>query len=369
MKLKLAAVLLIAASLMSFAVFASFPEDTFALVLDSEHFKDIGFDSASHVLASVKAGTADSFVLVYYSRYDLNSKSLIPYIRSFADKNKTTVYGIDQYNKYTQEYGYFNKNSTLVGWEDFIDKQYFSFPAVFVYNADVRMMFTASGISSILEFTGLLSEAGMIQSGYHDLVKAGRYAERLQRLNLFKGTDEGFELLKKPTRVEALVMLIRLLGKEEEALSYKTRTHPFTDVPSWAHSYVSYAYDNGITTGVSERRFGADNAVTAAQYLTFVLRALSYDSAEKGDFVWSDPYRLAMEAGILPQGVNTAAFLRADMVIVTYSALSARIKNTDVMLCDRLVISGRITKEALKEATGIDSRFASIYPEEIPESE
>ncbi|MBQ7624683.1 MAG: S-layer homology domain-containing protein [Clostridia bacterium] len=341
--------------------FASFPEDAGALVQDSDYFKDTGFDSASNILSGAKNKSSGSFVLVYYSRFDKTSKALMPYVRSFADENKTTVYGIDQYNKYTQEYGYFNKNTTLVGWESFIDKRSFSFPAVFAYNADVRKTFTLSGASSAMDFTGLLSEAGLMQSPYHETVRAESAAESLSGLGLFKGTGDGFELLKKPTRAEALVMLIRLLGKEEEALAFQGAS-PFTDVPSWAKSYVSYAYGKGITTGVSKRRCGANDEVTAEQYLTFVLRALSYKSGEAGDFLWNAPFELAMTAGVLPDGVNTSEFLRADMVLVTYSALTAKLKASELMLCEKLVDDGVITSAALYEKTGVESRIKTPAP-------
>jgi len=81
------------------------------------------------------------------------------------------------------------------------------------------------------------------------------YAEELKRLELFKGTDNGFELERAPSRVEVVVMLIRLLGKESEALSSSPPSdspgHPFTDVPAWADAYVSFAYKNGLTKGIS----------------------------------------------------------------------------------------------------------------------
>ncbi len=343
--------------------FASFPEDTGALVQDSEYFKDTGFDSASNILSEAKDKGSGSFILVYYSRFDKTSKGLMPSVRSFADENKKTVYGIDQYNKYTQEYGYFNKNTTLVGWESFIDKRDFSFPSVFAYNADVRKTFTLSGVGSIMDFTGVLSEAGLLQSPYHETVKAEAQAAALSGLGLFKGTDEGFELLKKPTRAEALVMLLRLLGKEEEALSFKGE-NPFSDVPSWARGYVSYAYAEGITNGVSKRRFGSNSEITAEQYLTFVLRALSYKSGDPGDFLWNEPFSLAMETGALPDGVNTAEFLRGDMVLVTYAALTAKLKNSDLMLCERLVNDGIITSGALYEKTGVESRVKTPAPPE-----
>ena len=51
-------------------------------------------------------------------------------------------------------------------------------------------------------------------------------AQYLKDLGLFKGvTDTDFDLKRAPTRLEALVMLIRLLGKEQDlTLLYPTHT-------------------------------------------------------------------------------------------------------------------------------------------------
>ena len=67
-------------------------------------------------------------------------------------------------------------------------------------------------------------------------------------MGLFLGTDHGYELDRAATRVEGVVMLIRMLGEEEAALAY-TGAQPFRDVPEWASKYVAYAYGMGYTKG------------------------------------------------------------------------------------------------------------------------
>ena len=287
---------------------ASFAEDRTALLQDSNHFKDKGFDAASGILAAAKSGGGRSFVLVYYSRYDALSKSVMPYIKAFADENGVLVYGIDQNNRYTPEYGYYNVNTYLVGWEDFIDRRDFAFPAVFAYNADVRIMSTASGVKSVIEFSGLLSAAGLLKSEYHDLIAAGECAQKLFDLGVLTGTGGDQGLLGEPTRLEALATVIRLTGKSAEA-EETGKEHPFEDVPEWADGYVTYAYKNSISNGVSATRFGADDKITAAQYLTMILRALSYKSGEKGDFLWKEPFEKA--AGVA-RGHDDRDLRRAD---------------------------------------------------------
>ena len=64
--------------------------------------------------------------------------------------------------------------------------------------------------------------------------KAQSSADALNQLGLFNGTDKGYELEKPLTRLEALIMLIRLSGKEIDALYPEEElTHPFTDTPDW----------------------------------------------------------------------------------------------------------------------------------------
>ena len=173
-------------------------------------------------------------------------------------------------------------------------------------------------------------------------------AQDLKALGLFQGvSDTEFDLNRAPTRVEALVMLIRLLGKDAEALGGQW-VHPFSDVPGWANKYVGYAYENGLTNGISETEFGTGTA-TIQMYLTFVLRSLDYTDKNGEDFSYSEPYSLAYHAGILPNSVDRENFLRADVVIISYCALSAYMKNTQSTLAAKLITEGVFTQGEFDE--------------------
>lgn len=168
-------------------------------------------------------------------------------------------------------------------------------------------------------------------------------AQDLKSLGLFYGvSDTDFALGRAPTRVEAMIMLIRLLGKSEEATS-KNWSHPFTDVPDWASKYIGYAYEKGLTKGTSDTTFGTEDA-NAQMYLTFILRALGYSDANGLDFHWENPYELAEFAGILPSRVNRNSFWRADVVMVSYAALSAKLKNSSQTLAQKLIAENVFTK-------------------------
>lgn len=168
-------------------------------------------------------------------------------------------------------------------------------------------------------------------------------AVNLKTLGLFKGvSDTNFDLNREPTRIEAVVMLIRLLGKDAEAKN-GTWTHSFTDVPQWANNYIGYAFSKGLVKGSSDTKFGTGTA-TAQALLTLVLRALGYSDAQGADFTYSDPFTLAKSIGVLPDFVDTKDFLRADSVIIMYASLCATIKGTSGTLADKLISDGVFTK-------------------------
>lgn len=175
-----------------------------------------------------------------------------------------------------------------------------------------------------------------------NISKTEEIAQNLKSLGIFRGvSDTEFDLGRAPTRVEALIMLVRLLGKEAEAQqgNYK---HPFTDVPQWADAYVGYAYEKGLTNGISETEFGTADA-NVRMYLSFVLRALGY-SEKENDFSYDDPFTLSYHAGILPAGVDRENFLRADCVMISYAALTAYMRNSVSTLAAKLIKEGVFTE-------------------------
>ncbi len=169
----------------------------------------------------------------------------------------------------------------------------------------------------------------------------------LKQLGLFKGVSENdFALHRAPTRLEALVMLIRLLGEEKDAMANIAKS-PFNDVPNWGKKYVDYAYAKGYTKGVSATKFDPKAAMPAKGYLTFVLRALGY-SDSKGDFTYNNPYDLADENNIL-EGLQYLIdggefnFLRGDVASISLNALSCKLNDKPTTLgqklCDKKVIT------------------------------
>lgn len=205
--------------------------------------------------------------------------------------------------------------------------------------ADEEDVFPAASIAEALP-----RSPEVVQTA-RNMALCGDLAGCLKALGLFRGvSDSDYDLDSAPTRAQTVVMLIRLLGEESEALDC-TAKQPFGDVPAWAERYVAYAYEQGLAKGRDEKTFGAMEPAYIHDYLTLVLRALGYSDGENGDFTWEAPEKLAAETGILTPLVQQDYFLRADVALVSYCALAASMKDGGP-LADSLIKSGVFTSES-----------------------
>ena len=190
--------------------------------------------------------------------------------------------------------------------------------------------------------------------------EAAEAAQELYELGLFRGTGTNadgtpiFDLEKTPTRNQAFIMLVRLLGKEEEALAGDWKL-PFTDVPEASVAYpdIGYAYANGLTNGYTAATYCGANPIRANQYITFVLRALGYESGK--DFEVATAWTLSDALGITAYqfgAANAASFIRGDVAQISANALEIRCKASEETLADRLIKEGVFTEEQYRNGTG-----------------
>lgn len=181
-------------------------------------------------------------------------------------------------------------------------------------------------------------------------------ADSLHEMGLFQGTQNGYDLDRTPTRAEAAVMLVRLLGKEAEAKAL-TYTAPFTDLKGWEKPYVQYLYSNGLANGTSQTTFHPTGKCTAQMYAVFLLRALGY--SDTADFSYANAIETAREQGIYDTGIiNVQNFLRDDAAAASYTALSVSPKNSEGTLLDQLVSENAITEADAKRYQNLFSTYA-----------
>ena len=210
---------------------------------------------------------------------------------------------------------------------------------------DTSAVFTVTSKTAVVEHQGGTAALS-------DAVDYNAMAAALKTMHLFKGSftgyGQGFDLEFAPTRLQALIMFIRVLGEEEQALAWSGTT-PFADVQpgSQAEQYVGYAYEMGYTNGFSPTTFQPAGAVNAWQYTEFILRAMGYSSAANTDL--SDVFDRAMDAGVLTPGetemLRRDKFLRAELVYVSYYALEAPLPDGTQTLGELLREKGVFTKK------------------------
>lgn len=221
---------------------------------------------------------------------------------------------------------------------------------------DTVAVFTVSSKTAVLSYCGGYHIACSEQPDYNAMASA------LRALSLFRGTDtayaDGADLEQTPTRIQAVIMLIRLLGEEETALACTT-AHPFVDVPEWCEAYVAYAYEKGYSNGVGRDRygreiFGPQMETSAQMYTEFVLRALGHSSTAVADI--SDALSRAERAGVLTAAeaaaMQSESFLRADVVYLSYYALAAETAEGG-SLSRRLIRAGVFTAEDYRAAQAL----------------
>lgn len=225
------------------------------------------------------------------------------------------------------------------------------FLKIFVYNNRNKIILRRQNMKKILTvfFAVILASALCLCSFAYNKEEATLKADSLNTLGLFNGTENGYELDKPLSRIEALIMLIRLSGNEMNALYPEQElSHPFTDAPEWedASLYMAYGYTNKLTNGISETLFAPDERASLQMYVTYVLRALGYKDTEAGS-VWDNWIFLGEYAGILPETVDRENFLRGDAVIISRAALDAKMCDSETTLKETLIENYAISEFSL----------------------
>ena len=210
---------------------------------------------------------------------------------------------------------------------------------------DTAADFVVTSKTAVVDWQG----APVIQTS--TAVDYNAMAEALKVMHLFQGSytgyGQGFDLEAAPTRLQALIMFIRVLGEESEALAWNGSC-PFNDVQPGTNGarYVGYAYEKGYTNGYSATEFRPSSPVNARQYTEFILRALGYSSAANTNL--SDALARGQSAGLLTEGeaamLQRDPFLRAELVYISYYALEVPVFGTGATLAQRLMDKGVFTQ-------------------------
>lgn len=222
---------------------------------------------------------------------------------------------------------------------------------------------------SVTSDTAVVRLTGAYQLNPSENTDYNAIADALKGMGLFQGSDvpygSGYELENAPTRIQGLIMFLRLMGEEQYALAYPGSGITFADVPDWAEPYVAYAYDKGYTKGqeIDDQWrvvFGTQDPLAPRDYMTFLLRALGY--AEDTDFQWLTAIEDARNLDVLTDGevveLTEKPFLRAQVAYLSYFALSAKTPGGE-SLAQRLAAAGTL------DTTLVDTSMSSMQNQRI----
>jgi hypothetical protein len=193
-------------------------------------------------------------------------------------------------------------------------------------------------------------------------------ARKLYDLGLFKGSSGSSyqpDLDGTLTREQGLTLMIRAMGKDEEALGMSeaeineqlAKVEDAADITDWARPYVAYAVKNGLTKGIGGAtppniRFGAQLDLSGKEFINFMLYAMGYPDA------WDIVLDKAVEIGMLTAG-EAVKFGSMDVIIrdVAIGIMAGSMGGTTaagITLAQALVEAGVVTEEDMVEAGYMD---------------
>ncbi len=161
-------------------------------------------------------------------------------------------------------------------------------------------------------------------------------ANKLKEFKVLVGNETGDLMLDEYlTREQALVILARLMGVEEEAKNTALQSS-FTDVDHpYYEPFIAYAELKGWTNGIGNGLFGYGQNLTVQQAAAYMLRALGYDVA------YENVMETAKTLGVL-EGVMSddpaAKILRGQTAVMMYNTLMTKPNNSDMTLMQQLGI-------------------------------
>lgn len=182
-------------------------------------------------------------------------------------------------------------------------------------------------------------------------------AAALDALGLFKGTGAGYALDENLTRAQAIVMVLRMIGEEDEVRAAIGDRHFIDTYGHWAGDAIEYAYGRGYINGTSENEFTPERSVTGREFVKMLLGAMGYDN-----LTLENAYEKAVETDLLLNNYTRTAVAtdgyelkRSDVVGICRGALLSELPD------------GRMLKELLIErGVFTDAEFGDVMGSATP---
>lgn len=198
-------------------------------------------------------------------------------------------------------------------------------------------------------------------------------AEALNTLHVITGTNGNYSLNNQLRRYEAMVFIVRLIGKADYVTLNKDKysTTPFTDVPATEGyaAYIGYGLENGfIPVGTQYKPM---DFITEKELLKLVLVALDY--RENTDFTSDKILEKALDLKLIVLAdinniISSKYITRSRAVEILYTALKTPCRPGDKMLSQKLVDAGITTiNQLIALNLFVDKTVSAIQKIESPD--
>jgi len=145
---------------------------------------------------------------------------------------------------------------------------------------------------------------------------AQQYIEKMVSKGLLKGKGNGkYEPQSSVTQIEAIIMSLRIMGWEDEALNIKDlpKKYKGDGVADWAKGYVSLAYEKGILDEVDMMYFSPQTPVKRHEIAKYVVRAIGYEDEAQDNMDAKLPF---VDELAIPQGSVGYVYVINDLEIM-----------------------------------------------------
>lgn len=191
--------------------------------------------------------------------------------------------------------------------------------------------------------------------------------DKLEELGVIKGEGHGIDGTKSMTRYRSIVMLLRLLGLEDDMLAFDYEGKDTFNDAEGQNGYqarlMAYikAHQELDIVGFPDGTFRPFQEINSQEYTKILLRALSYDNPE--DYTWETVATKAEEIGLVDSASSinlTDEFSVSDLAVLTYDALTLPSKDENITLGEKLNVPIIITELDINSVSSLNSTTQDI---------
>lgn len=158
----------------------------------------------------------------------------------------------------------------------------------------------------------------------------------LEDLGVLKGNEEGKLMLDEYLSRQDMVVLVSRLYKLENTAKTFLIKPKFTDVTDeFYQPYIGWSVDKGLIKGMGDNTFGFNKNVTVQQFMVVLLRVLGYEEESKlWNTIPELAEKLGIMNGL--KNNPNQDLTRGQMSVMTLNALRLTIKGSTLTLADKL---------------------------------